>query len=260
MPIAVRAEIRRLEDQEFGEVVFEAMRLIFAVHNEFGRSFDEKIYQREIVFRVPGAQIEVPIDVSFDGFCKTYYIDLLVGGGAIFELKTVEMLAQRHRGQLLHYLFLTGMPHGKLVNLRSERVSHEFVNNVLTRQDRTAFEVNDADWVDGEAAPWKERMASSLRDWGAALDLGLYEDAATHFCGRDAEPLTEVEIRTDDHRLGVQKIRLADPSTALKVTAREADRMSDFESHARRFLSHTSLRAIQWINITRAIVQFKTIT
>jgi GxxExxY protein len=106
MPIAIGAQIRRLNDGEFGEVVFETMRQVFAVHNELGRFFEEKIYQREIAFRVAGAQIEVPIKVSIDDFCKTYYIDLLVNGGAIFELKTVETLAPRHRSQLMHYLFL----------------------------------------------------------------------------------------------------------------------------------------------------------
>ena len=258
MPIVVRAETRRLDDCEFAEVVFEAMRQVFDVHNELGRFLDEKIYQREIAFRMDGAQIEVPIDVTFDDFCKTYYIDLLVSGGAIFELKTVEAFSKRHRSQLMHYLFLTNMPHGKLVNLRSERVSHEFVNNVLAREDRTAFEVFDENWIDSGGV-LKERMVTAFRDWGSALDLGLYEEAATHFCGRNAEPLTEIEIHAHDRRLGVQKIRLADPSTALKITALDADSQPEFESHARRFLAHTSLRAIQWINITRPVVQFKTL-
>ena len=151
--------------REFGEVVFETMRHIFVVHDEFGRFFEEKIYQREIAFRMAGAQTEVPIDVTFDDFCKTYYIDLLVSGGAIFELKSVETLADRHRSQLMHYLFLTDVPHGKLVNLRPERVSHEFVNNVLTHQDRTAFEVVDEDWIDSggrpsEGADGKLRLAT----------------------------------------------------------------------------------------------------
>ena len=259
MPIVVGTNIRRLDDREFGEVVFETMRQIFAAHDELGRFFEEKIYQREIAFRTAGAQTEVPIDVKFDGFCKTYYIDLLVAGGAIFEFKTAETLAHRHRSQLMHYLLLTDLPHGKLVNLRPERVSHEFVNNVLTRQERTTFDVLAANWIDGGEGHLVERMVTALRDWGTALDLELYEEAATHFCGRDAEPLSEIEIHADNRPLGVQKVRLADPLSVLKVTTLDADRLSDFECHARRFLAHTSFRAIQWINITRPAVQFKTI-
>jgi hypothetical protein len=114
-------------------------------------------------------------------------------------------------------------------------------------------------WIDGGEGHLIERMATALRDWGTALDLDLYEEAATHFCGRAVEPLTEIEIRADGRLLGLQKVRLADPSTALKVTSLDADCLSDFEHHARRFLAHTSLRAIQWINITRSLVQFKTL-
>jgi GxxExxY protein len=259
MPIVAGTEIRRLDDREFGEVVFETMQHVFAVHNELGRFFDERSYHREIAFRMAGARSEVPINVSFDDFCKTYYIDLLVAGGAIFELKTADTLAHRHRSQLMHYLLLTDLPHGKLVNMRPERVSHEFVNNVLAREDRTTFAVVAEHWIDGGQGSFMERMASAIRDWGTALDLELYEEAATHFCGRDAEPATDVEIQIGDRPIGVQKVRLADPSTALKVTTLDADSLPDFERHTRRFLAHTSLRAIQWINITRPIVQFKTL-
>ena len=105
MPIRVGAEIRRLDDRVFGEVVYETLRQIFAVHDEFGRFFAEKIYQRELAFRIAGARTEVSIDVTIGGFCKTYFIDLLVSGGAIFELKSVGTLAGRHRSQLMNYLY-----------------------------------------------------------------------------------------------------------------------------------------------------------
>src|SRR5271157_5677449 len=114
------------------------MRHVFDVQRKLGRLFHEKIYHREIVFRIPDSRCEVAVDVQFEDFCKTYYLDLLVGGGAIFELKAVESLMDRHRRQLMHYLFLTDLPHGKLVNLRPERVDHEFVNNVMSLAARTA--------------------------------------------------------------------------------------------------------------------------
>lgn len=258
MPITTIAEIRLLDDEEYGEVVHETMRHIFAVHNELGRFFDERIYQREIARRVTGAQTEFSIDVTFDSFRKQYFLDLLVGKGAIFELKAVDSLTQRHRSQLMHYLMLANVRHGKLVNLRPERVAHEFVNNVLAREDRTAFQVVDAHW-DHRGGRLMEPMLAAIHDWGAALDIALYEEAATHFCGRDACPFDEIEIRIGERCLGSQKVRLADPSTALKITALGEDNLADFECHAHRFLAHSSLEAVQWINITRQVVQFKTI-
>ena len=104
MPIQVAADIRRMDDEEFKERAYGVMRHIFAVHGELGRLFHEKIYHREIAFRVADARCEVTVDVRFDDFCKTYFLDLLVGGGALFELKAVDALGEPQRRQLMPYL------------------------------------------------------------------------------------------------------------------------------------------------------------
>ena len=93
------------------------MHCVFAVHNELGRYFDEDIYRDEIARRDPDVRPEVLIEVTFRDFRKPYFMDLLASGGLVFELKTVEKLVHRHRSQLLNYLLLTGLPHGKLVKL-----------------------------------------------------------------------------------------------------------------------------------------------
>jgi len=59
----------------------------------------------------------VPIQITHQSFQTTHYFDVLVDNGGPFELKTVEALAPYHPAQLLHYLLLTGLAHGKLVNL-----------------------------------------------------------------------------------------------------------------------------------------------
>ena len=109
MPILVGTTIPRVDQKEFGEIAYEVMRCVFQVHAELGRCFDEKVYQRELAFRLPAAQTEAPVEVAFDGFAKTYYLDLVASGGAIFELKAVQSLSSHHRGQLLNYLLLTDM-------------------------------------------------------------------------------------------------------------------------------------------------------
>ena len=131
-------------------------------------------------------------NVHFEGFCKRYFLDLLVGGGAIFELKAVESLAPRHERQLMQYLFLADVPHGKLVNLRPDRVEHKFVNNVLTRAQRTDFTVTCHAWEEIGSERLKDRTIAALRDWGTGLDLGLYSEAAAFFCGRPPEVETDV--------------------------------------------------------------------
>ena len=258
MPIEVSVEIRRMDNEEFRARVYEVMRHVFDVHNELGRLFHEKIYQREIAFRVRDAQREVPIEVRFEGFCKTYYLDLLVARGAIFEIKAVEGLTERHERQLMQYLFLTGLPHGKLVNLRPERVEHEFVNNTLTLADRTSFVPADEGWQEIESTRLKERMISMLHDWGTGLDLGLYEETASRLCGQPPDE-TDVEIRLGSRSLGVQRMRLAAPGVAIRITALPAQRYSDYQTHLCRLLEHADLRAVQWINVTRTLVQFRTV-
>lgn len=156
MPIRVGVEIRRMGDEEFKARVYEVMGHVFDAHRELGRLFHEKIYQREVARRVRDAIREVPVDVSFEGFCKTYYLDLLVGGGALFELKAVEAFSPRHELQLMHYLFLTDLPHGKLVNLRSERVEHRFVNNVTSPSARTVFSLAGEGWQEFEMPRLKD--------------------------------------------------------------------------------------------------------
>lgn len=48
MPIVPPTGLRRLEDEEFGRAAYRAMEVVFQVHNEFGRLFDERIYHSEI--------------------------------------------------------------------------------------------------------------------------------------------------------------------------------------------------------------------
>ena len=45
-----------MNNEQFKASVYATMRHVFDVHRELGRLFHEKIYQREVAFRVPEAQ------------------------------------------------------------------------------------------------------------------------------------------------------------------------------------------------------------
>jgi GxxExxY protein len=261
MPIRVDAELRRMPRQDCSRLAYEVMNVVFEVHNSLGRFFDEDIYRDEIARRRSDVRTEVLIEVTFRDFRKPYYMDLLIDGGLVFELKTVERLVPRHRSQLLNYLLLTELPHGKLVNLRSELVEHEFVNTTLTLRDRTAFAVREVDWDEPVSNNYnvKDLMVEMLWDWGVGLDLHLYEDALTHFLGGEDCVIKQVEIVVDGRSCGRQKVRLASPEAAFKIAALGEEGRIRFEDHARRFLKHTRLRAIHWINLTREQVLFRTL-
>ena len=260
MPITVKCSVRRMSQAEFGDLAYEVMRTVFSIRDELGRFFDEKIYKRELALRFPGVQLEVPIEVTHSTFTKPYFLDALVNAGAVFEFKAVEALTERHEAQLLHYLLLAELAHGKLVNLRPETIEQKFVNTSLRFEDRVRFDIDRSNWdarVDG-AGLFQDILVALLRDWGTGLDLSLYDDALVHFLGGETEAVRDVEVRLDGHSLGHQKMRLAADGVAFKLTTLQKD-MGFFKAHALRLLEHTSLNAILWANVGRRIVTFKTL-
>lgn len=251
MPVQVHADVRHLDQQEFGRIAYEVMDHVFAVHNDMGRFFDESIYRDALAARLPQSRTEVLVEVVFEDFRKDYYLDLLVDDGAVFELKAVRSLGAGNRAQLLNYLLLTGLSHGKLVNFRRELVEHEFVNTRLTLDDRTAFRVAERNWQDPgrNERSLQSWLLALLRDVGAGLDTHLYESAVSQ----------EIDILAGNRRLGRQSFRLSSPDWAFKVTSIDDAGLTHFEKHARRFLTHTALCGLHWINITRKCVTFSSI-
>jgi GxxExxY protein len=254
MPVILPVPVHRLSQQEFGEVAFEVMRHIFAIHNEIGRFFDEKIYKRELAQRLPGVRLEVPVDIAFDSFRKRYFLDVLVGDAAIFELKAVETLTARHRAQLLQYLLLCDVAHGKVVNVRAKDVQHEFVNTQWRYADRIKFKVHKARWnpaVPG-VANFPEVVIALLEDLGAGLGIALYEEAILHLV---EGTVTDIMVEIDGHGVGHQRVRLLAPEVAFKVTGLNGP-LESFGEHARRLLEHIAVRAIAWVNVTAEEVTF----
>ena len=261
MPIIIDVNLRRLPQDEFGRIAFEVMRHAFDIHHKLGRFFDEGIYQAELVHRCRGARMEIPIAVSFGNFKKVYFIDLLVADGAIFEVKTTDVLHDRHRAQLLNYLLLTDLQHGKLINFRPEMVEHEFVNTTVTKIDRTAFEVDDRHWESRStvASDIRPYLTDLLRDVGAGLDVELYEEAVIHLLGGPDTALQTIDIVINGRPVGKQKLACSPDRAGIKLTALKRNDLPAFEDHYRRFLSHTDLLALDWVNINRSAVTFRTL-
>lgn len=222
--------------------------------------FDEKFYKRELANRIPGVRLEELIEVKFESFKKPYFIDVLVGDGGFFEFKAVEALVGRHRAQLLNYMLLCDVGHGKLINIRPEDVEHEFVNTQWERADRLSFDVRSPQWnkdLPGVIS-LRDLLVSLLRDLGTGLEIPLYEEAVTHFFGGVDQVESEMQVEIGGRFLGRQKVRQIAPGIALKITGFDGD-LDKFEVHARRLLSHVDLRAIAWVNINMKSVTFKTL-
>jgi hypothetical protein len=190
-------------------------------------------------------------------YSTTYFLDALIGDGGAFEFKTVDVLTPRHHGQLYNYLLLLDLAHGKLVNLRPESVTHEFVNATLRPDDRRKFTIVAEGW--NRSLPGADLMFEStvelLRDWGTGLENEMYESALTAFLGGEEHVLREVAVHSDGHSLGTQIMRLAGDGVAFRLTAFDKEN-PHFEEHARRLLRHVDLCAILWVNIGLRRVAF----
>ena len=223
MPIRCRIPLRRYTQHEFGDLSYEVLREVFTIHNEMGRFFDEKIYKAALAARRDDVLLEEAIEVSFRSFTKQYFLDVLVAGGGLFEFKAVERLIGRHRSQLLNYLLLTGLKHGMLINVRPEKVEHEFVNAALSWDERFNFVPDLTAWKDEMlgAAFVRELMLDLLGEWGTGLELSLYEEALIHFLGGESVVIRPVSVLLDSVQLGEQPFRHAADDVAFKLTAFE---------------------------------------
>lgn len=265
MPVTCEAIVSPISQEMFGPADYRIMREVFAIHKELGRFCDEGIYQNELAHRCREmgcqAATEVPIHVSYQSFLKTYYLDLLINGGAIYELKTASSLAAEHRKQALNYLMLTGLHHGKLINWRPASVEHEYVSTQLTPKKRQQFTVCDDRWriVTRTSQKLKSLILELVTDWGGFLDVQLFYEAVVHFLGGESEVVKQVEIRRGTRMLGTQRAHLIDDAVAFRISAVTKDN-SFYEQHLRRFLQHTPLQTIQWINFNHHVLTFKTIT
>lgn len=97
MPINCDVPIRAYSTEEFGRLHFDVMESMYRIRNELGRFFDERIYKQALKAVRSDVQLEVAVDVVFGLFRKRFLIDAVVANGGIFEFKTVEVIAARHR-------------------------------------------------------------------------------------------------------------------------------------------------------------------
>jgi len=264
MPIVVSSPVRVHTQDEFHEVDRRVMAAAFDVHKEFGRFLDETVAKQLITRRCEAAGIapverEVSIRVSHGSFAKDYFLDFLFCSGVIVEAKATESLTSAHTAQTLNYLFLAGLQHASLVNMRPLSVQREFVSTKLTPDSRRRFLIVADRWqpLSGACEQLRGVLQELLADWGAFLEVNLYREGLLHLI-RPLPAPTHVDILDGDCVVGRQPAHLIAPDIALACTAFTA-RTDAMQTHLRRFLRHTPLRAIQWVNFNRETIELITL-
>lgn len=261
MPIECSAVIEPLDQDSFHQIDRQVMGEVFAIHNSIGKFFDETIYQSELAERCKNLGIdvgrEIEIRAAHGGFIKSYFLDLLVAHGSIYELKIAATLNSMHSKQLIHYLLLTGLNHGKLVNFRPSSVESRFISTRLRNEDRMQFTIDSHEWA-GHDTILEARLLDLLNDWGAFLDADHYRDALLHFTSSPGAGVQLVPVILNGRLAGHLGLYLLDPESAWHISAIH-EHHDSYEIHIRRMLAHTPLSRLHWINLNQRQVTLKTL-
>ena len=102
----------------------------FDVQNELGSGFLESVYENAMLVALTetgvDVQSQVPVQVNFRGRpVGDFYVDLLVSGKVVVELKAVDRLMPQHKAQVINYLNATGIPVGLLINFGNPKVEFQ---------------------------------------------------------------------------------------------------------------------------------------
>jgi GxxExxY protein len=261
MPVHCDIPATKISTEEFRDLDYQVMRHAFDSQNELGRLADERIYQADIATRLLAAGFEVrrevEVKLQHGEYSKSLFIDLVVNGNGIYELKTVKALNEAHAGQLLTYLHLIDATRGKLINLRSSTVESRFVNSTIESAQRRNFAINDAEFDSDER--FRDVVIKLLRDWGTSLTLSFYRKAVISLLGGEIAVEAMLPVNRKGLFLGRQRFQLASPKTAFTITAMNSDTLA-YRSQLSRLISFSDLHSIHWINITLHTVSIATIT
>ncbi len=113
---------------DINEITYKTRGAIFTVFNELGPGLLESVYEAALTYElttlglkvrnqvpVPVMYKEVKLDIGFR-------LDLIVEEQVIIEVKSVELMHNVHKKQLLTYLRLSNKKLGILVNFNSDKL------------------------------------------------------------------------------------------------------------------------------------------
>jgi GxxExxY protein len=113
---------------EINELSFKIRGAIFEVHSHLGPGLLESVYEAALMNELhrrglySKSQIGVPVIYKGINLEMGFRLDILVEDQIIIEVKSVEMIHDVHKKQLLTYLKLSDKKLGLLVNFNSARL------------------------------------------------------------------------------------------------------------------------------------------
>jgi GxxExxY protein len=128
-----------MEERELTEKIIGcAMR----VHSTLGSGFLESVYKKALAFELHnaglGIEVETPVKVQYQSVTVgEFWVDTLVEGKVLLELKANLELGQFDEVQLVNYLTATGIEIGLLINFGGQRL--EFKRKTRTYRPKTGL-------------------------------------------------------------------------------------------------------------------------
>jgi len=114
----------------YKDLSYKIIELSLEAYNELGCGFLEKVYENALMIllnreNIPARQ-QAKANVYFQGkVVGQYFADILVDNKLILELKTVDVIANIHKAQVLNYLRATGLKLGLILNFGKPRFEYQ---------------------------------------------------------------------------------------------------------------------------------------
>jgi GxxExxY protein len=121
-----------MTDLLYKNITDSILKSYYAVYNQLGYGFLEKVYQNSMYFELKSLGYKVEAQKQIKVYFKNqlvgeYYADLLVEDKVIVELKACELLMNVHVAQLMNYLKATEIEVGLLLNFGEEPEFKRFI-------------------------------------------------------------------------------------------------------------------------------------
>jgi GxxExxY protein len=109
------------------DITYRIIAAAIYVHNKLGSGFKEEVYDRamRVALEIQNLSFESQkaVDIYFEGTAVgLFYLDFLVEGKVVVELKALPELTSSHLGQTITYLTGTGCSVGLLINFGTSKL------------------------------------------------------------------------------------------------------------------------------------------
>ncbi len=126
-----------MEDEEINALTEKIIGCAYAVGNQLGAGFLEKVYENAMVLELEKQGLAVEqqktLTVFYDGKAVGDYIaDLFVQRTVVVELKAVKNIDEVHQAQLMNYLKACNKRTGLIINFGKPKIEIKRILNGYT--------------------------------------------------------------------------------------------------------------------------------